>query len=270
MGKSNMPRTKQIPTSFDSPYFKDVTPLWVGPKSSPIDDIYHPAIDSLARWCGPDWPDKQKTNFFQIRTILLNYCERWKNYDWGKDLDRFERRRTENRQRLQFKSAAERLLKSMRAAPFRIEKIDWVRSLLWSLGSEISPETTNKQVIQGLEQSIEQLVKLIESGIQRAFVFGPLGYARLPKALPRKDVAIALQLADVISMWRRDQYSSGTMLDPHKPNITKNLPWKAIAEFAAPPGLDPDDFLNPGNVQMLVSSLSRSIAHITIPRPNPQ
>lgn len=265
-----MPRTKSIPATYDSPYFKDVTPLWVAPFGSVIDPKYHPAIQSLAEWAGPNWPHNELTNFFPLRQILLAECESWRAYDWSAARLRAKDRMLENRRRRQVGAAADKFLTELQSAPFTAEKVNLIRSILWSLGAETNGKVTNRRVVDVLEQSIESFVRQVDARSSAGFEFGPIVYGRVPKLLPRPEVAVALALADRVSTWRRDCCNSGGIHYPRRPIITKNLPWKAIALFAAPPFADPDDFLNSENVQMLVTSLSRNVVAVTTPPRNPK
>lgn len=261
-----MPRQKAIPLKIDSDYFVGVTPLWVPPDRPPIDPKYHPAVNSLAEWVGPQWPNNEKSGFFLMRTILLNSCDFWAGYDWGKDVERASERRQNDKQRAHLKAAAIKMKSSLDSAPFRVERVNWFRSLIWAIGVEIDPDFTNRSAIAAIDHGMEKLVDHIENASKLPFFFGPLEYRIVPKRLRNRHVAVALYLADLISIWRRDGLKEGGIDYPHKPRLTKELPWKAIAQFASPPSSDRDDFLHPNNVQMLVKNINSRVVRVTTHR----
>lgn len=261
-----MPRLRAIPDKIDTKYFEGVTPLWVPPDRQPIPEKYHPAVRSLAEWAGPEWPENESSGFFLMRTILLNSCVFWEEYDWIRNQKRWRDRRANDKNRASLKSAAIKFQGALSAAPFNSERLSWFRSITLNPEISISEKMTNASAIEAIDQGIRMFVDHVSNASKVPFLFGPLEYPRPPRTLPSKFVAIALYLADLVSIWRRDGLEEGSIDYPHKPRITKRLPWKAIAQFACPPGSDPDDSLNPNNVQSLVTSASKRIVRVTSQR----
>lgn len=91
--------------------------------------------------------------------------------------------------------------------------------------------------------------------------YGCIVYPGLPKALPNKETAIALSLADRVSFWRRDGLSEGSLSYPHKPTLTSKLPWKAIAEFALASVSSTEDG-DATSIQGQVTKLARNVSGV--------
>ncbi len=135
-------------------------------------------------------------------------------------------------------------------------------AFLTEFRSEQPNKMTNKQAIEAVERVLElygQRLKIKDRGYAR---YGAITYAGIPRQLPRKEVAIALCLADRITFLGRDGFSEGTLSCPHKPNISKNLPWKAVALFASANCIDAENELDASNVQTLVTSLAQKVAFV--------
>ena len=132
-------------------------------------------------------------------------------------------------------------------------------ALLAEITPEAELELTNKELIDGVDRALERFGNNLRLADRAYARFGTIEYAGLPAKLPRKEVAVALSLADQISFWRNDGLQIGTLDCPHRPNISKNLPWKSIAQFASANSPDPET-IDVTNVQTLVTSLSKKVA----------
>jgi hypothetical protein len=257
-----MARPRNIQKKVDTTYFKNVTPLWVGPGRPSVADRYDHAVDALVEWVGPDWPNNETSNFFPMRQCLIQSCESWAEHDWQSDADWIEQRRLNAKHLPELESAFMKFLGAMEKAPFRNEKKMLGVAFSTEFWSELPGDMTNKEAIDAVERALKwygQRLKINDRGYAR---YGAITYADLPRQLPRKEVAIALSLADRITFMRRDGFSEGTLSCPHKPKISKNLPWKAIALFASANCIDAENELDASNVQTLVTSLAKKVEFV--------
>lgn len=257
-----MARPKKILKLASTPYFQNFPPLWVPPGQPAIDVLYHDAVDALVDWIGPNWADNNETAFFPIRHYLIKSCKSWAAHDWLSDASWIEKRRTNAKNLPELDRTFTKFLAALGKAPFMTEKKMLAIGFSDEFGSKLPNEMTNKEAIDAVDRALKwysQRLKVKDRGYAR---FGAIEYAGVPKQLPRKEVAIALSLADQITFWRRDGLSEGTNCCPHKPSLSRNLPWKAIAFFASANSVHHDSELTASNVQTLVASLARKVAFV--------
>ena len=257
-----MGRSKKIPTSVDTEFFRNVTPLWVGPRSKPIDQKYHSSVQSLVQWIGPNWPTNNESNFFLMRDLLIKSCEKWRLHDWDADEAWIDERRADERNRPTLAKAFSNFQKVLKLAPFKRKKKMLGLAFLVELCPDLPTRLSNAEGVAGVERAIERFAKNVNLPDSAYAKYGCIEYKGIPVSIPRKEVALALSLADQITFWRRDGMQVGTMFCPHKPSLSKNLPWKAIAEFASANCADANQMLDSTNVQTLVTSLRRNVALI--------
>jgi hypothetical protein len=258
----NMPRRKAIPMSIDTQYFKDVTPLWQPPDQPSIKEKYHDGTLALAEWAGPEWADNDQTDFFLIRSVVIDTCESWISYDWDGDEAWIAERKVDAKFLPSLARSAFELSRMFEKGRFRAIKKNLVREILVELGIDVPRALTNADAIAALERSIERFAEWTKIDDNAHARYGAIEYHDLPDRLPRREIAIALSLADRITFFRKDGYSSGSLSTPHPPNISTNLPWKAIALFASANIVDPYMEIGPSNVQTLVTSLSEHVARV--------
>ena len=257
-----MPRRKAIPVSINTQYFNDVTPLWRPPDQAPIPKRYRDGVLALAEWAGPKWADNDQTDFFLIRTVVIASCEAWLSYDWDSDEAWIAERRADAKLLPNLEKSTSELLRLLGSGRFRALKKNLVRALLVELGIDVPRTLTNAEAIVALERSTERFAEWTKIGDKGHARYGAIEYQVLPDRLPRRETAVALSLADRITFFRKDGYSSGTLSTPHLPNISPNLPWKAISLFASANLTDPDMEIGPSNVQTLVTNLSENVARV--------
>lgn len=186
-------------------------------------------------------------------------CESWAIHDWHSDTNRIERRRANAKCHPELERTFAKFSSALSKASFRDTKKMLGLAFLSELGFEQRSEMTNREGIEAVERAIDwfgQYLKYKDHAYSR---YGAIEYAGIPRQLPRREVAIALSLADRITFLRRDGLSEGTLCCPHKPSLSKNLPWKAIALFASANCANRDSELTTSNVQTLVTSLARKV-----------
>jgi hypothetical protein len=197
-----------------------------------------------------------------MRQCLIGSCESWAAHDWQSDVDWIGRRRLNAKHLPELESTFTKFLAAIEKAPFRNEKKMLGVAFSAEFWSELPSAMTNQEAIEAVERALEwysQRLKIKDRGYAR---YGAITYAGIPRQLPRKEVAIALSLADRITFMRRDGFSEGTLSCPHKPKISKNLPWKAIALFASANCIDAENEVDASNVQTLVTSLAKKVAFV--------
>jgi hypothetical protein len=257
-----MSRPKNISKVTETPYFQSVTPLWVAPGRPNVESRYHDAVNALVDWIGDGWINNATTNFFPMRQCLILSCESWAAHDWQSDADWIERRRLNAKHLPELESTFTKFLAAMEKASFRNEKKMLGVAFSKEFWSEPPSEMTNQEAIDAVERALEwygQRLKIKDRGCAH---YGAVIYAGIPRQLPRKEVAIALSLADRITFMRQDGLSEGTLSCPHKPKISKNLPWKAIALFASANCIDAENEVDTSNLQTLVTSLAQKVAFV--------
>jgi len=242
----------------DTPYFSGVSPLWVTPGKPEIAERYHEAVLELAKWAGPDWADNKKTNFFMIRQVVIQSIDAWSNYDWDQDRRLIDERKDDVRQLRKAKGLPQILRSLVGSDRFKSLKIRFVTAILAHLKIEIPTTLRNGDCFDAFDRGFGNLADAIEAGDQFSAKYGAIEYDQLPRSLPRIRVAIALCIADRITLFRRDGYSKGTLVCPHPPSLSPDLPWKAIALFASANTGEVEATLEEANVQTLVESLAKS------------
>jgi hypothetical protein len=252
-----MARPRKIEKATETKYFQDVTPLWVPPGQKPIEDRYCDAIDALVEWVGSEWVSTEDSNFFLLRAILIKSCESWVTHDWQSDVSRIEERRADAKQLPELNRTFSKFAAALRKGPFRRKKKMLGLSFLAEFYPESTSGLTNEEGIAAVERVVDWFSKYLTVKDGAYARYGAIEYAGVPNQLPRREVAIALSLADQITFWRRDGLSEGTLHCPHMPSLSKNLPWKAIALFASANCCEP---LDATTIQGRVTSLVRKVA----------
>jgi hypothetical protein len=258
-----VPRRRAIPQSIETKFFSNVTPLWVPPGQPPIPERYRDGVFALAEWAGPGWPDGDRTDFFLIRSVIINSCESWKFHDWQGDEASIRERRKEAKSLPELHKAVSILAKKFSEEKFHLQKKMLANIFLFDFNIEPQRNITNSEAFSAIEKVFNQFAEHLEINDQWSASYGPVEYDILPKKLPRREVAIALCLADRITFFRKDGYSKGSLCTPHKPNLSPNLPWKAIASFASANLDDAEGALDPCNVQTLVTNLMARVASVS-------
>lgn len=256
-----MPRRKSIPTSINTQFFRDVTPLWVAPGRTPIPQQYHGAVQALAEWAGAEWADSKQSGFFLVRTVLIDTCVAWKNYNWQADAEKISQRKQEIKNLRRLKDTMIALSESFSAGRVRQLKKQFAIFLMQDIGAQIPKNMTVEEGISAVERTMGRFwgrLRLFDNFPAR---FGAIEYKSPPVRLPKPVTAIALSLADRLTFFRKDGYSKGTLYTPHSPTLSPELPWKAIAMFASADAVD-DDQLEPEKVQTLVESLARNVERV--------
>lgn len=257
-----MPRPRSIRKVTETRYFQNVTPLWVAPGRRLVESRYHDAVDALVEWIGGNWVNNETTNFFPMRQCLIRSCDNWAIHNWQSDAEWIERRKLKAKYLPELERTFAKFFAAMGKAPFQNEKKLLDIGFSTEFWSKLPNEMTDREAIHAVERVLEwygQCLKVRDRGYSR---FGAIMHAGIPRQLLRREVAIALSLADRITFMRRDGLSEGTLSCPHKPSISRNLPWKAIALFASANCINAESGLDASKVQTLVTSLARKVAFV--------
>jgi hypothetical protein len=255
-----MGRRKTIPETIDAKFFVGVTPLWHPPTSASIPERYHEAVYELARWAGPGWAQNDETDFFLIRNLTVRSCEAWRAYEWNHDRAIIAHRKDDRQLLKAPKKLSFPFRQILGGNRFNCFKIQFTRIFLASLKIPLPDGTTNGQAIDAFDEAFSFLAEAIDRGDKLPARFGALEYDTFPKSLPTSSVALALVLADQITFFRRDGHQKGTLSNPHEPHLSPQLPWKAIAYFAAAAFDAADETLSEFDVQQRVESLAKSVS----------
>lgn len=253
-----MPRRRKIASSISTEYFQDGTPLWVPPGKPEIAQHYHHAVQALAEWVGPDWHKNKSTNFFLIGSVIIDSCESWRNHNWDGDRRWIDERKNDAKCRTELEKASSVMLRVLEKTAFRSLKKELTQVLMRDLGVEVPHSLTNVDGITAVERTFRWLASRAKIRDRARAKFGAIEYFILPKQLPGHEVVIALCLANQITFFRQDDHSRGGLDAPHSPDLSQDLPWKAIALFATA-NSDDGDVLDESKVQTLVSSLAKSV-----------
>lgn len=257
-----MARRKAIPHEIDTQYFAGVTPLWVPPGGAEIPDKYHEAVVELAKWAGPQWSENDASGFFLIRQVVIASCEAWSAYDWERDRIWIEERRQDVKLLRRTSGLAGTLRTLAGSNRFKRLKIRFVARLLTQLNIKLPTDLKNGDCIDAFDQSLKGFADSIDIGDRLPAIYGAIEYQNIPNSLPKITVAVALTIADRITFFRKDGHSKGTLINPHRPTLSPNLPWKAIALFASASADDDNGFGDGQSVQTLVESLARTVSYV--------
>lgn len=251
-----MARPRKRPAIVSTRYFEDVSPLWVAPGQPPIPERYHEAVQSLADWAGPDWPDNEKTYFFPIRSFLIDCHQRWLQYDWQADRDAIAEWRRGRKYQVHLVEATKRFCQALDRSSYK----EAYRKLGLSIGAELTPdaciEMPRDEGISAVRRGMTYFASWVERPERFRCRFGCVEFDAPPARLPQAEVAIALSLADFVTGFRRDGFQAGSLCFPRPPQLSKNLPWKAIAQIVADQLNDPGGGLPPESIQVRVENLA--------------
>lgn len=259
-----MARRRSVLEVTSTAYFEGITALWVPPNVAPINTRYHSAILELAKWAGPNWVSNEETFFFPLRQKLIRICERWRDHDWSHDVRWIDERREDSNSLGGLDHAFGKFVSALKKAPFRQNK----RALGIAFLSELCPdahiELNHEQGINAVERALGRFYQNLKVKDHARAQFGPIEYPRIPRQLPEREIAIALSLASSITIWRRDGLAEGNHISPHKPAISKNMPWKAIALFAWANSANADYQIDTKDIQKRVTSLARKVVAVDL------
>lgn len=255
-----MAKPRKRPTKVKSAYFEGVTPLWNGPKNTPVPPQYIDACNTLADWAGPEWPDNDATGFFPLRHYLIDACEKWTAYNWEADKRNIEARRSDERHRDTLLRATKAFRLALRESAFRRAERDVGLEIALALSPECQIDMTYEQGCDKVSQALLSFENLMEKPDPGACRFGPLFYLKFPARLPSRETALAIVLADLVTEIRRDQHRRRRNLHFRVPLISDDTPWKAITEFVTANSDDVDAKMTP---QKLHFSANRHLPTVT-------
>jgi hypothetical protein len=259
-----MARRRGIDEVTSTAYFENVTPLWVPPNVAPIDTRYHNAILELAKWAGPNWVSNEETFFFPLRQKLIRICERWRDHDWPRDVRWINERREDSNNLASLDRAFGKFVSALKKAPFRQNKRALGIAFLAELCPDAHIDLNHEQGINAVERALDRFHQNLKIKDGARAQFGPIEYPCMPRQPPEREIAIALSLASSITIWRRDGLSEGNHISPHKPVISKNMPWKAIALFAWANSENADYEMDIKDIQKRVTSLARTVVAVDL------
>jgi hypothetical protein len=249
-----MGKPKSFTKSFATHLYDTVTPMFV--HEGVIDDRYFSAVNSLVDWAGADWADNDRTGFFLLRDRLIVTCEKWKDHDWAADEQSICERKKDQTHLPALWTAFRKFKIELEKSSFRYHKAQ-LGLIFWSEFISDDAQFSSKLLtIDAVESALERFDKFLEINDQGFANFGCIRYRTLPPKLCKKEIALALALATIINVHRKDGLSEGNIHAPFPPILTRRLPWKAIAEFAS---ANSDDKLDIETIQTRVTSLTNQV-----------
>jgi hypothetical protein len=226
--------------------WRTISPLWTmqsarSPSDPPQDGViserYHKATIVLSESAvfRATWSDALLTRFFQTRDRFIAACDAAMAENWAEVASKFEQRRYLNDQAQDLAKAARRFHRALATAPSRlgaparlsalfIQSVEHSTADKWV--ADLDSFVTLNRGTGGHLAPIAALAEYFErcddwgGGV---FQFGPIGYAKVPKRLPNREVALALILAD--------RFAGGSVHLPKTPALSENTPWRAIRFF---------------------------------------
>ena len=257
-----MPRPKPRPDTVDTPYFRDVTPLWVAPGKAPVPEHFHKASMALADWAGPNWSNNKATGFFPLRDYLIKACGRWQNYDWLADKELLNLRKRDAKHRETIARATKAFRLALGKSAYRKAEKDLGISIVAALSPTAQIDLNYVEGCEAVRKALQKFEGRALSPDRSPARFGPLLYKMLPRTLPRAEIAVALVLADLVTGFRRDEFRAGGKFFPRAPLLSKKLPWKAITLFATALCDDPEAKFDHRNVTSSVKNLHGKVRQI--------
>ncbi len=266
---SVMAKPRNRPAKANTAYFEGVTPLWVRPGEPTIPERYHAACHSLADWVtsllptgsGGSWLDNDLTGFFPLRHYLIGACDRWHAYDWQADRDLIAARKRDAKHGETLAQTARAFRQAIGRSGFRRAE----RDLGLSIAAALFPDD---QINMTYEDGCNAIVKALREFERNAVRpdnyqvrFGPLLYDTMPVRLPKREIAVALVLADLVTVKRKDEHRAGGNIFPRPPLLSPNLPWTAITKFATAYSCDQAE-LDHRTVTTSAKNLHRTVARI--------
>lgn len=264
-----MPKPRNRPAKANTAYFEGVTPLWVKPGEPAIPERYHEACHSLADWVTSLLPigssasllDNDLTGFFPLRHYLIGVCDSWHAYDWQADTDLIAARKRDAKHAETLAQTARAFRQAIGRSEFRRAE----RDLGLSIAAALSPNTPINVIYEDGCDAIAQALREFERSAVRPdnyqVRFGPLLYDTMPVRLPKREIAVALVLADLVTGKRKDEHRAGGNFFPRPPLLSPNLPWTAITKFATAYSCDQGE-LDHRTVTTSAKSLHRMVARI--------
>lgn len=193
-----MARPRNRPDAVNSAYFEGVTPLWVAPGRAPIPERYHAASFSLADWAGPDWPDNDASGFFPLRHYLIGACEKWQTHNWQADWDLIAARKRDAKHRQTLAKATRAFRQAIGSSSFRRAERDLGVSIATALCPSAKLEMTYEDGCSAVVSALRDFEKQSLRPDRFPVRFGPLLYDTFPTRLPKREIAVALVLADFV------------------------------------------------------------------------
>lgn len=248
-----MAKPRKRPTLVNSDYFDGVTPLWHGPKNTPVPPQYIDACNTLADWAGPEWPDNDATGFFSLRHYFIDACEKWNAFNWEADKQLIVAHRKDERHRDTLLRATKAFRLALRKSAFRRAERDVGLEIALALCPECQCDLTYEQGCEAVSQALQRFEDMNARRDFGKCRFGPLWYETFPQRLPKRETALAIVLADLFTELRRDEHRSSRRLPFRFPLISEGTPWKAIAEFVTACSDDAEAKITPEKIQFLVN-----------------
>lgn len=222
---------------------KGVTPLWTFDRKAKcdaqIDSKYHNATLALAssEFFAGEWHIESKTKFLWIRDRFISACDEASAHDWQAAFEFHKLRRSLDDKAAELGKATRKFLKALQSAS---PLIGAPQKLAYILRCNFEDEPI-EQSMTGSGTQAEALISALDGFAAKCeektgrgsghFQFGPIHYHAMPTALPSKEVALALKLADLFTTWRMDDQQKKNIHLGRPPNLSSETPWKVIALF---------------------------------------
>lgn len=232
--------------SLGMPKRREVSPIWtmVGPEGYKVDGVipsrYHVAAVSLATspFFKNTWAaDFDGAKFLMIRDRWIEACEAARAHDWEGDAGRFEFRRSLDERAAEVGRSTRRFRNAIAAdqqgGAQKLAFFLWAAFEDREVGDDESRKMTSSVPTDAILRALDCFAEHCETPLGRgtgSIPFGPGHYLRLPRRLPKREVMLALQLADLFSCWRADT-PTVLPLAGRTPRLTSGTPWKPLTHF---------------------------------------
>lgn len=237
---------KTLVDALGMPRRRSLSPIWtmVGPKGRKIDGEiaprYHAAAISLAtcpffknRWA----QDFDNSKFLMIRDQWITACEAARAHDWQAQYNEHTHRLSLDKKAAELAAATRQFREAM--AKDRYGGAQKFAYFLWAafddrpIADDDALRMTSSVPADAVLKGLDRFAGYCEMPLGRGtgtFPFGPIHYLKLPMRLADREVALALELADLFSRWRADRPRTSPFAG-RTPLITSRTPWKQLAQF---------------------------------------
>ncbi len=220
------------------------------------------------------WHEEQNSKFLWTRDCFIAACEEARSIDWDAEKNRAFDKKQLREQVADFTKAIRVFRKALDKAPFQLGAPQKLTHLFHQMYLHYSDENQ--------EQWLPDLVDNMTSGLTSRnplaaldglaeyydgwrdlgrgyFQYGMIGYEKLPKRLPDKQVALAMILADRFTSCRPDGEQVRQIHLPKAATLSVGTPWEMIRLFVDAAFEEPS---NSKNLQRRVQAAIKAGAKI--------
>jgi hypothetical protein len=192
------------------------------------------------------WHEEQKSKFMWTRDLFIAACEEARAIDWDATRNKFAEKKELGQRVKDFTKATRTYRKALEKAPSQMgapQKLTHFFNQMYEHYADQNQESwepdlqdgmtsglTNRNPLAALDALAEFFDGWDDLG-KGAFQYGMIGYYKMQRRLPDRQVVLAMVLADWFTFCRPDDEQVRSPDLPRVPNLSTNTPWDVIKLF---------------------------------------